>query len=155
MLPECLNDQADKLAKRVLIYAIAGRHVMTGYFLFEAVKFKLLEQRVCGSPRQALKADWGYRVAQELFYEKDIIRREDFHLVWWEGLGTAMARYPKMYRVWLTKHVSGFCGNNVQQYYWSKGTHSPKCKFCGVEDEYSTHICGARTQAVIACSVFW
>jgi hypothetical protein len=62
---------------------------MTGDFLFEVVKFKLLGQQVCGSPRQALKADWGYRVTRELFYEKDIIRREDFHLVWWEGLGAA------------------------------------------------------------------
>jgi hypothetical protein len=56
-----------------------------------------------------------------------------------------MARYSKMYRIWLTKHVSGFCGNNVQQYYWkNKGTHSPKCKFSGVEDEYSTHICWCK-----------
>ena len=52
-----------------------------------------------------------------------------------------MTCYPKMYRVWLTKHVSDFCGNNVQLYYWSKGTHSPKCEFCGMEDEYTMHIC--------------
>jgi hypothetical protein len=31
--------------------------------------------------------------------------------------------------------------DNVQQYYWSKGTHSPKCEFCSIEDEYSIHIC--------------
>jgi hypothetical protein len=141
LLPERLNDQADELAKRALVHAIAGRHVMTGDFPFEVVKFKLSGQQVCGSPWQALEADWGCRAAQELFYEKDIIRREDFHLVWWEGLGAAMAWYPKMYRVWLTKHVSVFYGNNVQQYYWSKGTLSPKCQFCGIEDEYSTHIC--------------
>jgi hypothetical protein len=51
-----------------------------------------------------------------------------------------MVQYPKMYCVWLTKHVSGFCENNVQLYYWSKGTHSPKCKFCGIKDEQMTHI---------------
>jgi hypothetical protein len=61
-------------------------------------------------------------------------------LVWWDGLSAAMASYPKMYRVWLTKHVSKFCGNNVQFYYWSKGLHSPKCKFCLVNDEYTSHI---------------
>ena len=33
-----------------------------------------------------------------------------------------------MHWVWLTKHVSDFCGNNVQLYHWSKGTHSPKCE---------------------------
>jgi hypothetical protein len=48
LLPEHPNDQVDKLAKWALIHAIAGRHVMTGDFPFEVVKFKLLGQRVCG-----------------------------------------------------------------------------------------------------------
>ena len=56
--------------------------------------------------------------------------------MWWDGLDRAMAGYPKSYRVWLTKHVSEFCGNNVQLYYWSRGTQSPKCEFCKTEDEY-------------------
>jgi hypothetical protein len=51
-----------------------------------------------------------------------------------------MSKYPKMYRVWLTKHVSKFC-SNVQMYYWNKGKHSPKCEFCGTEDKYTMHIC--------------
>ena len=62
-------------------------------------------------------------------------------MIWCDGLGTAMSCYPKMYHVWLTKHVSDFCGNNVQLYYWSKGTHSPKCKCCGIMDKYTMHIC--------------
>ena len=49
-----------------------------------------------------------------------------------------------MYRIWLSKHVLDYCGNNVQLYYWSKGTHSPKCDFCTVEDEYTMHICLCR-----------
>ena len=140
-LPERLNDQADRLAKTALLSAIAGGHVMTGNFPFEVVKIEISGKRVCGSPRQALEADWGYRSARKLFHDKDILCKDDFHLVWWDGLADAMARYPKMYRVWLTKHVSGFCGNNVQQYYWSRGDHSPKCEFCGTEDEYNSHIC--------------
>jgi hypothetical protein len=105
------------------------------------VKFSLSGNQVHGSPRQVLEVDWGYRAAQALYDTKNIIWSEDFHLVWWDGLGTAMSRYPKMYRVWLTKHVSDFCGNNVQLYYWSKGTHSPKCKCCGIMDEYTINIC--------------
>jgi hypothetical protein len=49
-----------------------------------------------------------------------------------------------MYEVWLTKHVSDCCGMNVQMYYRSGGCHSPKCEFCGNEDEYSSHICHCR-----------
>jgi hypothetical protein len=114
---------------------------MEGDFPFEAVKFKLLGKRVSGSPWQALEADWGFCAAQEPCDTKKIIRREDFHLVWWEGFGATMSSYPKMYRVWLTKLVSDFCGNKVQQYYWSNGVHFPKCKSCGTHHEYKMHIC--------------
>jgi hypothetical protein len=113
---------------------------MTGNFLFEVVKLKLSGKRVCVSPRRAIEYDWGYRAAQTLFSEKDIVRKKDFILIWWDGLGAAMAQYPKMYCVWLTKNLSGFCGNNVQLYYWRKGSHSPKCKFCGIKDEHTPHI---------------
>jgi hypothetical protein len=51
-----------------------------------------------------------------------------------------MATYPKMYRMWLSKHVSDFCGTNVQLYYWSKGTHFPKCEFCLEYNEFTMHI---------------
>ena len=105
---------------------------MKGDFPFEIVKLKLSGKRVSGSPRQALEANWGYCVARPLFDSQNIIRQEDFHLVWWDGLCATMSSYPKMYCVWLTKHASDFCGNNVQLYYWSKGTHSLKCNFlCG------------------------
>jgi hypothetical protein len=54
---------------------------MEGEFPFEVIKFKLLGKRVSESPRQALEADWGYHAALELYDTKDIIQREDFHLV--------------------------------------------------------------------------
>jgi hypothetical protein len=47
-----------------------------------------------GSPRLALEADWGYRIAESLYASKDIIQKKDFHLVWWEGIVVAMAKYP-------------------------------------------------------------
>jgi hypothetical protein len=137
-IPEQMNDQADKLAKLALLQAISGGDMISGDFPFELVNVKVSGERVGGFPCQALEASWGYCAAQSLFSEKIIIRQEDFHLVWWDGVGAASALYPKMYRVWLTKHVSDFCRNNVQLYYWSKGTHSPKCKFCESIDEYTT-----------------
>jgi hypothetical protein len=76
-----------------------------------------------------------------LYYAKDINWREDFYLVWWEGLGAPMSSYPKMYRVWLTKHVLNFGGNDMQQYYWSNGVHLPKCESCGTHTKYTMYIC--------------
>jgi hypothetical protein len=76
-----------------------------------------------------------------LYADNGVIRGEDFHLIWWDGLGAAMVCYPKMYKVWLTKHVLDCGGTNVQLYYRSGGEHSRKCKICGTTDEYSSHIC--------------
>ena len=108
------------------------------------MSLKLEGQRINGSPRQALQQHWGYATAKALFAKKDIIKANNFHLVWWGAVSAAMSLYPKTYRVWITKHVSEFCGTNVQQYYWSKGDVSPKCDFCGDHDEYTTHICRCR-----------
>ncbi len=140
-IPERLNDQADKLAKVALLLAISGGNAYKGKYPFEMVSIKLSGQRVSGSPRQALQDHWGYNAAKQLIGEKNIIRPEHFYLVWWDAVGAAMSSYPKMYRVWITKHILEFCGTNVQQNYWSKGEWSQKCDFCGHHDEYTTHIC--------------
>ncbi len=115
-----------------------------GDFPFETIHLKLAGTRVYGPICQALEVDWEYQAAKALFASKEIIRESNFHLVWWGGLSAAMSSYPKMYRVWITKHVSDFSGNNVQLYHWSKGTHSPKCKFYKTEDEYTMHIVRCR-----------
>jgi hypothetical protein len=47
-LPECMNDQADKLAKTVLLHAISGVNVIKGGFPFELVKIKLSGKWVSG-----------------------------------------------------------------------------------------------------------
>ncbi len=140
-LPERLNNKADRLAKDALLSAISGGPIMTCDYPFKLVCLRLSGERVCGSPRQGLEWDWGYQTALNLYADKGIIRAEDFHMIWWDGLRAAMARYPKMYRVRLTKHLSDCGGTNVQLYYWSGGVHSPKCKFCTTVDKYSSHIC--------------
>jgi hypothetical protein len=124
-LLEQLNDAAYSLAKDSLLSALNGAPVMEGNFLFEPVRFKLSGQRVSGPPRLALESDWGYCIAKSLFDKKNIIRADNFDLVWWDGMRRVVNGYPKMYRVWLTKHVLEFSGNNVQMYYWSKGKHLP------------------------------
>lgn len=143
-IPERLNHKADGLAKSALLTSLSGGSKKEGDFPFETIRVKLSGRRVYVPIRQALERDWGYRAGKELFDSKEITRQGDFHRIWWDGLNAAMGKYPKMYRVWITKHVSNFCGNNVQLYHWSKGRQSPKCEFCKVEDEYTMHIARCR-----------
>ena len=80
-LAERLNHQADILAKESLVSAIAEGSLMEGDFPFEPTRFKLSGTRVCSSPRQLLEKDWGYRTARTLYAEKNLVQKEDFHLV--------------------------------------------------------------------------
>ncbi len=143
-LPEHLSHQANLLAKDSLLAGHPGVPLLVGDFPFAPVLVKVSGIRVCGSPQLALEVDWGYRTAKSLFDEKGIVRAEDFHLVWCDGIRRAMNGFPKMYQVWLTKQVSEFCGRNVQMYYWSKGTQSPNCEFSLTAEEYTMHICRCR-----------
>ncbi len=111
------NHNADKLAKCALLSAISGGHVITRDYPLEPIIVLLSGTRVTESPWLALEKHWGYKIAWDLYNEKQIIQESNFHLVWWEGIKALMEDYPKMYQVWITKHVSEFCGANVQMCY--------------------------------------
>jgi hypothetical protein len=81
MLPKHLNNQADKLAKNALLLAIGRGTTFEGDFPNESVLLKLLGTRVKGSVRLALEANWGYHAARELYNSRNIIQKEDLHLV--------------------------------------------------------------------------
>ena len=101
-------------------------------------------KKVTGSPRQAFEQHWGYSTARDFFHKERIIDKFDFHLVWWDGVARALYDYPKMFRVWLTKHVSEFCGTNLQLSYWKK-EKSSLCPCCKTEVESTMHM--TRCQA--------
>jgi hypothetical protein len=46
---------------------------------------------------------------------KHIIYSSDFDLIWWEGMRNAMESYQKMFCIFITKQVSGWCGSNSKQ----------------------------------------
>jgi hypothetical protein len=78
-----------------LMSAIAGGSIISGNVPFEPVKFNLKNNQVSGLIHHSLEADWGYRAAQALFSNKNIIHTGDFHLVWWDGLSAAKAMLRK------------------------------------------------------------
>ena len=67
-----------------------------------------------GSPTTAIYKWWGYNTARALFHSKRIVDRSDFDLIYWKGMdGLMKKRFPKMFRVFITKHVTGTCGINA------------------------------------------
>ena len=50
-----------------------------------------------------------------------------------------MAIYPQMFRVWVTKMVSHFCGSNRQLSHFNE-TDDDSCPCCGMPDESAKHV---------------
>ena len=54
-------------------------------------------RKVTGSLKIALERYWGAKQAHKLYRDKSIVADNDFNLIWWDGVGAVMHRYPKMF----------------------------------------------------------
>ena len=139
-LEERLNDKADNLAKRVLVAGFVSDEYIDSNLPFEQIRVKVGGRKVTGSLRRAIGNHVGHEIARGFYDRERIISSRDFDLVWWDGLEATMMEFPRLFRVWLTKHVSEFAGTNLQLSYWNKGTTSNLCPCCEQEVESTMHI---------------
>ena len=72
-LREKINVLVDRLAKLVLLTAIAENEFMDSEFPFEQIRVKIDGKKVTGSPRTAMMAYWSKRIARSFFHDKHII----------------------------------------------------------------------------------
>ncbi len=138
-LPAKLNVIADKLAKDALLQAEATGRYCKPYFPNESVRIIINGNKAITSIKATLYQAWGRNIAQNVFDQKGIIPYQYFDYVHWEGLQLTMASLPQMYRVWVSKHVSGACATNR---YLAKMDPKVinKCPCCGRRNETTLHI---------------
>jgi hypothetical protein len=117
--------------------------------------------KVTGPIRLAIEEYWGRSAAMNFFDKKNIVSREDFDLIWWVGVRKVMAGYPKMFCIFITKQVSGWCGSNSKRSLWDTSI-SNVCPNCGLVRETSKHLTRCKhigrvkllhelIEAVVAC----
>jgi hypothetical protein len=111
-LKERINIRVDALAKKSLKAGHSTNEFILSEFPCEEVIIKMGNKKITGSPRSSLEEYWGRLSAKKFFDEKKIVQAIHFDMIWWDGYDKAMAGYPKTYRTFVTKQVSGFCGNN-------------------------------------------
>ena len=112
-LQERLNHKADRLAKAVLVSAVRSENFISPYLPFEQITVTTDQGKVTGSLSKSCTYHWGAREAKKVFQKSCIVRRGNFGRVWWTGLGLTMKKVPKLYRMWLTKHVAECAGTNL------------------------------------------
>jgi hypothetical protein len=138
-IPQRLNVLADAIAKATLIDCYHTNKFNTPEYPGESIRLYIDGHKVASSIKSALYRAWGSRSAKLLLNKRNIVRARHFHLVDWESLGRAMQKLPQMYRVWVTKHVSGFCGIH-KHLVRMQSTESACCPCCGSKIETTRHI---------------
>ena len=144
-LKEKINIKVDKLAKAALIAAIAENEYVDSGFPGEHITISTDGRKVTGSLKKTFERYWGAKQAHVLYHEESILSGYDFNLIWWDGVGAVMHRYPKMFRNWVTKQVSGSGGTNHEL---SKmdvtDTVIDECPNCQYTPETSKHMTRCR-----------
>jgi hypothetical protein len=138
-LKERINIKVDTLAKKAIKAAHSTGEFIESTFPNEEVWIEMGGRKITGSPRAELEEFWGRSTAKRFFNEKKIVPAIYFDSVWWLGYEKAMTGYPKTFRTFVTKQVSGWCGCNSKLSLWEKGVDS-KCPQCGCEHENSKHL---------------
>jgi hypothetical protein len=111
-LKERINIKVDALAKKSIKAAHSTGEFIESTFPNEEIWIEMGGRKITGSPRAELEEFWGRATAKKFFHEKKIVLAEHFDSVWWLGYEKAMAGYPKTFRTFVTKQVSGWCGCN-------------------------------------------
>jgi hypothetical protein len=138
-LKERINIKVDALAKKAIKAAHSTGEFIESTFPNEEVWIEMGGKKITGPPRAELEEFWGRSTAKRFFNEKKIVPAVHFDSVWWLGYEKAMAGYPKTFRTFVTKQVSGWCGCNSKLSLWEKSVDS-KCPQCGCEHENSKHL---------------
>jgi hypothetical protein len=137
-IKEQINIKVDKLAKKALIHA----HLCSPYFdgNFPLEDFTIFTNwKVTGPAKLSLKEYWGSAEAKQFFDAKYIVHALDFDSIWWIGMGLVIESYPKMFHVFVTKQISGWCGFNSKISLWDTSI-SNVCPNCGMVKETSKHM---------------
>jgi hypothetical protein len=113
-LPQQLNIMADDMAKQCLLHHINNKISWGSTYPHEPACIWVEGVKVTSSIKNTLYRSWGSRVAKKLFQRRCIVDIHSFDRIAWDHVDRAMSRYPQMFAVWVTKHVSGFNGTNRQ-----------------------------------------
>jgi hypothetical protein len=144
-IPEQLNTIADKLAQDSLRdRSLTGPYSLTTY-PNEPVRIYIDRQKVTSSIKATLYTSWGRRQANKLFKNRRTLQDDQFNRVFWDGLNETMRKLSKPLQLWVTKHVSHFCGTNRQL---SKMDTSITniCMCCKKSNEDTAHITRCRNK---------
>jgi hypothetical protein len=76
---------------------------------------------------------------QSHLHERNILHSDAFQDIDWDAIESAMAHCPPLYRLWVSKHVSGFFANGKMMKHWGFWDNQ-KCPCCHHIKEDKEHL---------------
>ncbi len=127
------------MQKKALKAAHCTGKFIGGIFPYEQSWVMMGGMKVTGPLCLELEEFRGHSAAKRFFNEKGIILSAHFDTVWWMGYDRVILGYPKPFRSFITKQVSGWCGCNSKLFLWVDNIVN-KCPQCGWKHENSKHL---------------
>ena len=122
-----MNTICDDYAKRHLDWIIDSGTAAEQYFPHELVVCSVDGSKCTGDVGPPIRNEFGRRqMRQHLLKRNDFASAAAFEGVDWTAVEAAMGRFPDLFAMWVTKHVSKFCGTN-KQLYRMKSRADPYC----------------------------
>jgi hypothetical protein len=139
--PAQLNVQMDHWAKQHLVqlYEQSPGPLCPASIAFEGWQCWVKGTKITSDPGKALRAAvFGTRLRAHLV-KKQRISPAAFDDIDWAAMTMATDLFPPLYRLWVSKHVSGFFGHGTMMLNWGFWEHS-KCPCCSHPREDKTHL---------------
>jgi hypothetical protein len=76
---------------------------------------------------------------QASLQERDLLSSDAFQDIDWDAIDSALAQCPPLYRLWVTKHVSGFFANGKMMKHWGFWDNQ-RCPCCHHIKEDKEHL---------------
>ena len=115
-----LNVEADSEAKRYLRHRIRHeRHERQDSAMAkEGWRCYVQGKKVSSNPTELVRRGYWAESAKAYYHNHNLLSKTAFDLVDWEGVYEAMVAFPDLFCMWVTKHVTGWCGTNRKLYQW-------------------------------------
>jgi hypothetical protein len=95
--------------------------------------------KLSSDPTHAIYKSVTGKHLQQFLHDKHILPSDAFSDVDWEGLETATSHFPPLYRLWMSKHVSGFFSVGKMMKLWDFWDHQ-RCPCCRHVKEDKVHL---------------
>lgn len=126
-----LNVQMDTEAKRYLRHLIRHNFGPTKHHSMEGEGWRCVirGRKITANLTEPLRRGYYYQSTKDYLHGRGFLSSTAFDLVDWDAMYEATSTFPELFRMWMSKHITGWCGTKTNLYHWGE-SDTDKCPCC-------------------------